>query len=269
MLLGMALLLVPACLDMATTFWLRSTNGQSPVILAAAAFMYWHARDAFDWSSAPAARRVGAGLLVLALLLGAIGQAVRFLQLEGLAIAVAGPGLCLAWGATAPRRLWRANLLLLAAIPLPGSFADALLVPLKRMLSEAVVTLLGMIGYPVALNGVIISIGFHQLQVADACSGLWSMIALVVIGLLYELLMRSSRKRVSVLFLLMIAPVALLTNFLRVLALVLIVHHFGTAAEAVVHDAAALLELVLSLGLFSLTHLVLERLFGVAERQQG
>jgi exosortase len=201
-------------------------------------------------------------LVGCALLLSVAGHALRFFQLEGLAIAVAAPGVCLLWGQDAARRLWRANLLLLFMIPLPGTFVDTMLVPLKRSLCEIVVWLLALAGYPIALSGVVISIGFHQIQVADACSGLWSMISLGVVGLLYELLMPLSARRASILFLLSIAPVALLTNFLRVMTLVLVVHHFGASAEARVHDGAAAAELGLSLVLFMLVRRLIERLFG-------
>jgi exosortase/archaeosortase family protein len=76
------------------------------------------------------------------------------------------------------------------------------------------------------------------------------------------MLMPLSSRRASILFLLMIGPVALLTNFLRVMTLVLVVHHFGTAAEARVHDSAAAAELALSLVLFLLVRRVIEKLFG-------
>ena len=44
---------------------------------------------------------------------------------------------------------------------------------------------LSLFGYPIARDGVVLTIGAYSLLIADACSGLNSMVALSGIGLLY------------------------------------------------------------------------------------
>jgi hypothetical protein len=69
-------------------------------------------------------------------------------------------------------------------IPLPGIIVDAVTGPLKQWISVIVVELLYGVGYPIARNGVILTIGQYQMLVADACSGLHSMYSLSALGTL-------------------------------------------------------------------------------------
>ena len=260
---GLGVLLTAIIYDMAVTYWWIGTNGQAPVVLGAAALLYWRQRALFDWRTNAREQSLGWAFIAPGLLSALIGRSVAFVQLEGLALPLIAAGLTLLWaGMKAIRKLWPVNLLLLATIPLPGSVADSVLVPLKAWVSIAVVSVLGHLGYPVALNGVIISIGFYQLQVADACSGLWSLVSLISVGLIYLFFVGSSRRLVSILFILLIPVIAFGTNFLRVTALVLTVNSFGVSAEQNLHDSAAYLEVVLSLLLFAAAHGLLERLLG-------
>ncbi|NIJ08066.1 exosortase [Sphingomonas vulcanisoli] len=260
---GLALLLTPFAIDMFEQFWAAGKNGQAPVVLIAAGYAYWINRDLFAHPGSRRDRRLGYAAIVLAWISFVLGRAGAFYQLEGLAVPLIALGLTLVLGgAAALRRMALINILLLAVVPLPGSLADAVLVPLKEFITRGVVELLARLGYPVAVNGVVISIGFVELQIADACSGLWSMVSLVAIGLLYLFFLPCSTRRASLLFLLAVVPLALFTNFIRVLSLVLIAYHGGTAREAQVHDAAAYLEVALSLLLFALAHAAIERLAG-------
>jgi hypothetical protein len=68
---------------------------------------------------------------------------------------------------------------------LAGATLDVVLIPLKYYVSYIVEELLYMAGYPIARAGVVLNIGSYQLLIANACSGLNSMIALTSIGLLY------------------------------------------------------------------------------------
>ena len=52
-------------------------------------------------------------------------------------------------------------------VPLPRFFVDALTGPLKRNVSEIAERLLYFAGYPIARNGVMLTIGQYQLLVAD------------------------------------------------------------------------------------------------------
>ena len=109
-------------------------------------------------------------------------------------------------------------------------------------------------------SGVVLTIGHYQLLVADACSGLNSMVSLTALGLFYLYL--GARRRVlhTVTLLVSILPVAFGANIVRVLLLALVTYHFGDEAgqgflhgfAGVVLFLAALLGLVLLDGLLTL-----------------
>jgi exosortase len=114
--------------------------------------------------------------------------------------------------------------------------------PIKIAISSWAVSLLHIIGYPVASSGVTIQIGQYQLLVAAACAGLNSIVTLTALCLFYVYLRHRSNMMAFVVVSLAAIPVAIISNFVRVLALVLITYHFGDAvAQGFVHDFAGLL----------------------------
>jgi exosortase len=135
-------------------------------------------------------------------------------------------------------------------IPVPGSLADELLLPLKELVSRIVDDALFFAGYPIARNGVVLMIGPYSLLIADACSGLNSMIALSGIGLLYIHLAKATSRAQTIVLLASIFPIALLANIIRVLALVLITYYAGDGAGAAFHDGAGYLEIIFAFGAF-------------------
>jgi len=121
-------------------------------------------------------------------------------------------------------------LFLLFVVPLPGFLLDTVTGSLKQQVSIIVEWALYHTGYPVARNGVILSIGQYQMEVANACSGLNSMYSLSAIGILYLYLMRHTSVVRNVILLLSLWPIAFVANIFRVIALVLITYYFGDAA---------------------------------------
>src|SRR5262249_51966070 len=135
-------------------------------------------------------------------------------------------------------------------VPIPGSILDQLLLPLKEWVSSTVDAVLHGFGYPIARNGVLLMIGPYSLLIADACSGLNSMVALTGIGLLYVYLAGHSRRWITVALLLSVLPIAFLANIIRVAALVLITYYGGEASGRAFHDQASFVEIGLAFGAF-------------------
>jgi exosortase len=136
-------------------------------------------------------------------------------------------------------------------LPPPDTVVAAVTQPIKIAISSAAVSLLHIIGYPVASSGVTIQIGQYQLLVAAACAGLNSIVTLTALCLFYVYLRHRSNLVAFVVVSLAAIPVAIISNFVRVLALVLITYHFGDAvAQGFVHDFAGLL--MFSVALFTI-----------------
>ncbi len=99
--------------------------------------------------------------------------------------------------------------------------------PIKEALSNWAVDLLSSIGLPAAQASSTIFIGFYQLQVAAACSGLYSMIGITAIGSFYIYMRHGSDLSYSLIMAALILPFAMFMNFLRILGLVLVTYQFG------------------------------------------
>ena len=107
---------------------------------------------------------------------------------------------------------------------------------------------LGQLNYPIGGQGVMIYIGQYELLVAAACSGLNSIISLSAISLFYIYVRHQADWRYAALLVLLIVPVALLANFIRVLILILLTYHSGEAvAQGFLHNFAGVFMFAVAL----------------------
>jgi exosortase len=248
---GLALLYVPTYVDLYREFWNLRQQSAAPVMLLLVGWIAWRERDAFAAVGATDARRLGGCLFAVGLACYVLGRSQTFYQLE---VASQIPLLlgmvAMLLGHEGLRRLWFPIALLICLVPVPGSILEQILLPLKESVSDVVDNALHLAGYPIARSGAILSIGPYQLLVADACSGLNSMLALSGVGLFYVYLSRQLRPWIRLALLASTVPIAFAANVLRVTGLVLITYYGGEGAGMSFHDRAAYLEVVLAFGGF-------------------
>jgi exosortase B len=248
--LGLAAICLPSFYHLSETAWNTEENGHGPIILAVFVWLMWQKRnvlieDAYI-NPSPVA---GWASLVFGLLVFIIGrsQAINTLEVGALLPILIGI-LLLMRGWAAVKALWFPLLFLCFMVPLPGILVDMITGSLKQQVSVVAETVLYHVGYPIARNGVVLSVGPYQLLVADACSGLNSMFSLSALGLLYLYLMDYKNKAHIGAILLAILPIAFLANVIRVLILVLITYHFGDeAGQGFAHAATGMVLFVLAL----------------------
>lgn len=137
---------------------------------------------------------------------------------------------------------------LLFMVPIPGFILETFTYVLKEYLSSLTVALLYHVGYPIANSGVIIQIGHYQLQVADACSGLHSLISLTALGLVY-LYLHPTTRLLNLIMLSLIFPIALAGNLIRIILITLITYHFGDITGNMLHDYMGFILFILTGGL--------------------
>ena len=124
---------------------------------------------------------------------------------------------------------------------------------LARCRQDLAEQLLYAAGYPIARNGVMLTVGQYQLLVADACSGLNSMFSLSALGLLFMYVTARTSIFHNAIMLVSILPIAFAANIVRVLVLILITYHFGDAAgQGFLHGAAGILLLIVALSILFL-----------------
>jgi exosortase B len=246
---GLLLLYVPTFYGAATSFWDTEENAHGPIILAVVIWLFWKQREALFAPGFRPAPAQGIALLVLGLMFYVLGrsQQIALFEIGALAPILAGALLAMR-GWRVLRALWFPLLFIAFLVPLPGTFVDALTGPLKQHVSEIAEQILYAAGYPVARNGVMLTIGQYQLLVADACSGLNTMFSLSALGILFIRLADRASPLHNVIMLASILPIAFVANVIRVLVLILVTYHYGDAAgQGYLHGSAGIVLLIAAL----------------------
>lgn len=259
---GLSVLFIPTFYSLASTIWQMEEYAHGPIILAVAAWLSWKKRAALFTAASNPARAAGFTLLLGSLLIYVLGRSQDISVFEVGSLPLLAAGVLLAMrGWPALRAFWFPILFLVFMVPLPGVLVDALTGPLKQSVSEITVHILRLAGYPIAREGVIITIGQYQLLVADACSGMNSMFSLSALGLLFMYLTARASLLHNVVILASILPLAFAANIVRVLTLILITYHFGDeAGQGFLHGAAGMVLLLACLAGLLLLDAVLSRI---------
>jgi exosortase B len=229
---------IPTFITLAQGPWQTEQEGHGPLIIAAAVFLVWQARDKLRAAAISPSPTWGwislvGGLVVLIL---SRNQDIWFTEVASEIPVLAGCILIFA-GWPALRILAFPIGFLIFSAPAPGWMVDGATVPLKVLISDMVTNGLYHLGYPIAQNGVVIEIGPYELLVEDACSGLNSIFALSAIGVFYVYAFRWHEKIRGLILLALIIPITIAANFLRVVALVLISYYGGVEKiEGPLHD---------------------------------
>lgn len=261
LLVGFALLYVPAYLELARTIWATDEQGHGPIILAVAIWLLFTKRH--DLAAAEVKPRpwLGWPVLVFSLALYALGRSQDIMMFAvGSQISLLVALLLIFRGVRGLRVVWFPLFFLLFMIPLPEALVAAVTAPLKSAVSAVASNILYLVGYPVGRSGVVMTVGPYQLLVADACAGLNSMFTLEALGMLYMNLMRYTSVSRNVALALLLVPTAFAANIVRVMILVLVTYHFGDeAGQGFVHGFAGMVLFMVALGMM----LVLDKVLGL------
>jgi exosortase len=196
---------------------------------------------------------LGFGLCVL--ILGQMGAEI-FLSRFSLLIVLAGlTVLFLGWP------FFRAILFpwafLVLMIPIPAIVFNQITFPLQLLASKVASTILPWLGVPVLREGNVIILPGKVLEVADACSGIRSLMSLATLAVIYGYLME---RRISIRILLALAslPIAVAANSLRVVGTGLLVQYWDPdKAEGFFHEFQGWLMFVASLVMLYFLHRVI------------
>jgi exosortase len=195
---------------------------------------------------------LGCGLCVL--IVGQLG-AELFLSRLSLLI-VLGSLIVLFYGWSVFRALLFPWAFLLLMIPIPAIVFNQITFPLQLLASKIASTTLPWMGVPVLREGNVIILPAMALEVAEACSGIRSLMSLGTLAVIYGYLMES-RVAVRVLLALASIPIAVAANSLRIVGTGLLVQYWDPQkAEGFFHEFSGWLIFVVSLIMLYLLHRV-------------
>lgn len=269
LLFGLAAMYVPTFVDLAMGLWKRDEQMHGPIILAVTLYLFWSLRN--NIQDAPVAPRpaIAWPLLVVGLLAYILGRSQDIILFElGSLLWMLPALLLLQRGTQALKACWFPIFFLFFMIPLPGPVVDTLTLPMKTFVSWATEHLLYAAGYPISRNGVILYLGQYQLLVADACAGLHTLFSLEALGLFYLHITRHESWWRNTLLAILIIPVSLAANTIRVLSLCLITYHYGgEAGQGFLHDFAGLVLFASALLLIMALDALIQ--FGLNRREKA
>jgi exosortase len=205
--------------------WQSQDNSHGFLVPLFAAYLVWEKRKTLRgtmispcWSGIAV---IALGLVVL--LLGVYGSEL-FLSRVSLIIVLAGLVLCFG-GRQLLKELRFALLVLLLAIPIPAIVFNQITFPLQILASKLASAMLPLFGVPVLREGNVIELPLMNLEVAEACSGIRSLMSLFTLAIFYGYFLEKSNLRRVGLVLASI-PIAIAANAVRILGTGLCVQYW-------------------------------------------
>jgi exosortase len=164
------------------------------------------------------------------------------------------------WGLGIARALPFPILYLLLLVPPPLGIVDNITLPMRYGISVVTETVLRLFHYPITREGLLLSVGGHEIFMGQPCSGFRSLITMFSLAIVYVYLSKGSfAKKIALTF--SVVPLALVGNLIRVVTMCLITYHFG---ESVGHGffhyfGGVVIFVVMILGLTVLESLLIKR----------
>jgi exosortase len=146
------------------------------------------------------------------------------------------------------------------AIPFPALILNHITFPLQLMASRVAAELLPYAGVPVLQDGNIIRLPAMPLEVAEACSGIRSLMSLFTVAVIYGYFIEHGTLRRTLLAVASL-PIAVAANVARIFGTGLCVQYWDPEkAMGFFHEFSGWLMFIVSLSCLYVVHLILNRL---------
>ena len=231
--------------------WTDEQSQQGPLVLAIGSWLLWR-----RWSQMREAGSPGSMLLTISgvAVCGAAyvtGRLASLFLLE--AYALYGLGICAVYALVGWRGIAKGFFslaFLTFAAPVPFFVGFPITVHLRLWISEAAIATLRWWGVEAARDGLTMYIESYRIDIAQACSGMNSLLALTALGLCYVHIRRDP----TVSFYIVLAPIivafAIIANFVRIISLALLTLNFGDAvAQGAIHETLGFVTFGVALAL--------------------
>jgi exosortase len=232
---GLILLFAPALVRLANVWNSQEDYSHGFFVIPISLFLAWRQRNRIQrtpvkpaWAGTPV---FFMGLLVYVVSFSAKFHTLAYysipLVLFGLFLSLCGMGIA--------RPLLVPILFLFFMFPIPSAYYVQITHPMKLLVTEASVEVIRLIGLPVFRDGNLLFLARTELEVTEACSGIRSLYAYVMLGCLFASLSRGWIKKAAMVAL--PVPIALAVNVVRVTGTAILSNAFGPeAAQGFFHE---------------------------------
>jgi len=254
LLILIAWLYIPVLVPLARQWWLDPNFSHGFFVPLFSGFVVWQQRSRLAANrNAPSFWGLPIILAALFMLVLGVFGAELFLSRTSLILLIAGLVVFfLGWKML--RAVLFPLLFLILMVPIPAIVLNQITFPLQIFASKVAAWSLPLCGVPVLREGNIINLPAMPLEVADACSGIRSLLSLTTLAIMYGYLLE---KRVLLRVVLALAsiPIAIAANGFRIFGTGLLVQYWDPEkAEGFFHQFSGWLIFVVSLLLLFALH---------------
>lgn len=188
-------------------------------------FVYEKRKQLFAFS--PSGHWVGLPLLIFGILLLLLGNlATEYFTMRFSLLVVMGGIILFLLGKEHFKPLLLPLLFLIFAIPIPSILMDRITFPMQLFASKVAANTLYLIGIPILREGNVMVLANTSLEVAEACSGIRSLISLLALSVVFAYIsQRVAWKRVALV--LSTFPIAIIANAARVSGTGILAQFYG------------------------------------------
>ncbi len=242
----------PVLKELVTAWSASDDNSHGFLVVPISLYILWRNREAFSGVEVRGSW-IGLILAVLSLTAYLLAMAGEIRTLASLSFIVfIGGAVVFLFGWGYFRIALFPLLLLLFMIPVPAQLTAAMTIPLQLLVSKVAVGAATLIGIPVYREGNVIFHSLGTFEVVQACSGLRSITALLMLGAVFGYFtLRSNLLRGALV--LSAVPIAVAVNILRVFTMVAALHYWSiNLSEGTPHTILGILVFGVALSLFML-----------------
>lgn len=240
--------------------WMNHSNNSHGVLVPLiSAFFIWSRRAQLARTPIRTSNW-GVLILILSLCLYLLALAGHVAVVQRLMIVFSLCGLVLFnFGSPVFKVLSFPLLYLIFMVPVPDSIYGLAAFPLQLFATDISHAIIQSLGIPVLQEGNMLYFAQTQLEVAEACSGLRSMTAFIMLGVLFSYLMEKGWGRRLILVLSAI-PLAIVANIIRVTGTGILAHFFGKhVARGFLHEFSGMAVFAFGFVLMLLEYMLLNR----------
>ncbi|MEZ5357358.1 MAG: exosortase/archaeosortase family protein [Candidatus Zixiibacteriota bacterium] len=241
------LLYLPVFIGLVTEWYTDDNYSHGFLIPVVTAYLLWKRRKTLKELISPEGDNIGLIVILAGMVIFVLANAMAeyFTLRASLVITLYG----LIWyilGRKFAFEAWFELLYLFFMIPLPYVIYYSLTFPMQLFATKVTVKILGFIGMSAVQQGNMIHLPGYSLEVAEACSGLRSLISLLALGALYARLTQKDMPRQIILFLSTI-PIAIAANIFRVLFTAVGAYTISKElAEEFLHELSGMMVFIVS-----------------------
>jgi exosortase len=235
--------------------WYTITDySHGPFVLFFAAFLIWDKRKILK---ATPIKQTWTGIIlvvfaIMVLILGVYGVELFTARISFIMLMTGLIATLFGWAMV--RQLRFPLLVLVLAIPFPAILFNRITFPLQLLASRIASDVLPVLGVPTLHEGNVIELPVMKLEVAEACSGIRSLMSLFTLAVFYGYFLERTTKR-RVLLALASIPIAVTANVARIVGTGLCVQYWDPEkALGFFHEFSGWVMFVVSLACLYLVH---------------